>query len=88
MTKRLFCLIALGGVTLTGCGGFDAQDEFLLGNATRANIAAQSVRPVDAPNETLVEGQSGDRAVTAVKRHREGNPTELRDSTPSGTGAG
>lgn len=88
MKLRSTLLFAAALASLSACASHDAQDEYIFGESTRNNIAVQAIRPVDAPNTALVEGESSDRAVTAVKRLREGKPTELRDSTPSGTGAG
>ena len=63
-SRNLTLLLALG--LLAGCASVDAQDRFLLGDANRANIAAQSDRDVDLPNSKKVESTSGVRAVNAI----------------------
>jgi type IV pilus biogenesis protein CpaD/CtpE len=75
-------IVALG--LLGGCASFDAQDRFILGEATRANIAAQSDRDVDLPNSRKVEATSGVRAVNAVKALNDGQTKELASAGTGG----
>lgn len=69
---------------LTGCASHDRQDGFVLGEATRANIAAQAVRDVNLPNSRAVESNSGVRAAKAVQALNEGKTRTLADA--GGTG--
>lgn len=80
-SKNTVLLVALG--LLGGCASVDAQDRFILGEANRANIAAQAERDVDLPNSKKVESTSGVRAVSAMKALNEGQTKEL-----AGTGTG
>lgn len=68
----LFVAAALGG-----CSSYDAQDRFVLGEATRANLAAQSERPAELPNSKKVESTSGVRAVKAEKALNDGTTKKL-----------
>jgi type IV pilus biogenesis protein CpaD/CtpE len=69
---------------VAGCASFDAQDRYVLGGATRANISAQSDRDVDLPNSRKVESTSGVRAVNAVKALNEGQTKELASTGTGG----
>jgi hypothetical protein len=69
---------------LSGCASHDRQDRFVLGEATRANIAAQAVRDVNLPNSRPVESSSGVRAAKAVQALNEGKTKALADA--GGTG--
>ncbi len=69
---------------LTGCASVDAQDRFILGEANRANIAAQSERSVDLPNSRKVESTSGVRAVAAMKALNDGQTKELANTGTGG----
>lgn len=82
ITNSIPLLVALG--LLAGCASFDAQDQFILGEATRANIAVQSDRDVDLPNSRKVESTSGVRAVNAVKALNEGQTKELASTSTGG----
>lgn len=62
----------------------DAQDRFILGEANRANIAAQSERSVDLPNSRKVESTSGVRAVAAMKALNDGQTKELANTGTGG----
>ncbi len=84
MNKTYLLGLALVMPLITGCASFDRQDRFLLGEATRQNIALQSVRDPDAPNHDKVEGQSGERAVLAVQRLNKGETTPLDSVDTSG----
>ena len=84
MNKLTFTALTLVTAIITGCASFDHQDEFILGEATQANIALQSIRDTDQPNTALVEGQSGERAVAAVQRLNDGETTPLQDVKTSG----
>ncbi len=80
--KTLSLLLAFG--MLAGCASYDAQDRFLLGEANKANIAAQSERSVDLPNSKKVESSSGVRAVKAVKALNDGQAKELASAGTGG----
>ncbi|MEE9380587.1 MAG: hypothetical protein V3V03_04195 [Hyphomonadaceae bacterium] len=77
MNKRSATLFVLALSSVSACASHDRQDQFLLGDATRANIALQSVRDPNQPNTAKVEGQSGERAVLAVQRLNNGETTPL-----------
>ncbi|MDP3457725.1 MAG: hypothetical protein Q8S09_00495 [Hyphomonas sp.] len=79
---QLLALLALA--LLTGCASVDAQDRFILGEANRANIAAQSERSVDLPNSRKVESTSGVRAVAAMKALNDGQTKELANTGTGG----
>ncbi len=83
MTKACLAMLA---VLLGGCASFDSQDRFLLGDATRANIAEHAVRDVNLPNSKAVEDASGVRAVNAVKALNDGKNRELAGGASSGSG--
>jgi len=89
MNKRLNTLIyaaCLAG--LCACAtDHDHSGQFVLGEATDHNIAAQSVRSVDVPNSTGLSGQSGERAVAAINRLNTGEQPELSDVSASGIGS-
>lgn len=74
-SRKLSALAAIS--LLSGCASIDAQDRFVLGEASRANVAAQSERSVDLPNSKKVESVSGVRAVAAVKALNEGQTKQL-----------
>lgn len=73
-------------MALSGCASHDRQDQYVLGEATRANIAAQAVRDVNLPNSRPVETSSGVRAAKAVQALNEGKTKKLADA--GGTGGG
>jgi hypothetical protein len=83
MTRTCLALLA---VLLAGCASYDSQDRFVLGEATRANIAEHAVRDVNLPNSKAVEESSGVRAVNAVKALNEGRHRELAGGAGSGAG--
>lgn len=83
-TTKVFILVS--GIMLTGCASYDQQDQFVLGDATRANISAQAVRDVNLPNSRPVESSSGVRAAKAVQALNEGKTKTLADA--GGTGGG
>lgn len=83
-TIKVFAIAA--GIMLTGCASYDRQDQYVLGAATRANIAAQAVRDVNLPNSRAVESSSGVRAAKAVQALNEGKTKTLADA--GGTGGG
>jgi len=82
-SAKVSILMAAG--LLSACASFDAQDRYVLGEANRANIAAQSERGVDVPNARKVESTSGVRAVAAVKAPNEGQTKELANNSTGGT---
>ncbi|PKP82386.1 MAG: hypothetical protein CVT79_05510 [Alphaproteobacteria bacterium HGW-Alphaproteobacteria-18] len=90
MTRSIRQTILLSSIVLLsvlpGCATYDRQDQFVLGEATRANIAAQAVRDVNLPNSRPVESNSGVRAVKAVQALNEGKTKKLADA--GGTGGG
>lgn len=75
-TSRKLAALAVISL-LSGCASIDAQDRFVLGEASRANIAAQSERSVDLPNSKKVESVSGVRAVATVKALNDGQTKQL-----------
>lgn len=81
---RLSIFAAL--VCVSACATHDRQDQYVLGDATRANIAAQAVRDVNLPNSRPVEASSGVRAAKAVQALNEGKTKVLADA--GGTGSG
>lgn len=83
-TTRLALISAV--ILLAGCASYDRQDQYVLGEATRANIAAQAVRDVNLPNSRTVETSSGVRAAKAVQALNEGKTKTLADA--GGTGGG
>lgn len=86
MSKPIRLSILAASLLLTGCASYDRQDQYVLGEATRANIAAQSVRDVNLPNSRAVETSSGVRAAKAVQALNEGKTKTLADA--GGTGGG
>ncbi len=83
--KRILMISAICSLGLvSACETIQAEDRSLLGEATRANIAEQSVRDVNLPNSKAVEAASGVRAVAAVKALNEGQTKQLASS--GGTG--
>lgn len=76
--------IAAVMLTVSACASHDRQDRYVLGEATKANIAAQAVRDVNLPNSRPVESSSGVRAAKAVQALNEGKTKKLADA--SGTG--
>jgi hypothetical protein len=81
-SQKLALLMALG--LLGGCASVDAQDRFLLGEANRANVAAQASRDVNLPNLKTVDSTSGVRAVNAMKALNEGQTRELASTSTGG----
>lgn len=73
-------------LVLSACASHDRQDQYVLGEATRSNIAAQAVRDVNLPNSRPVETSSGVRAAKAVQALNEGKTKKLADA--GGTGGG
>ena len=81
--RKLALLMAFG--ILGACASVDAQDRFLLGEATHTNVAAQASRDVNLPNSKTVDSTSGVRAVNAMKALNEG---QVRELASTGTGGG
>lgn len=77
--------IMLLGV-LPACASHDYQDQFLLGGASAANIAEQSIRDVTVPNSEANQSASGVRAANAVRALNEGKRKELKPSGLNGSG--
>lgn len=83
--RKLIRLSMIAGIfCVSGCATHDRQDTFVLGEATRANIAAQAVRDVNLPNSRPVESSSGVRAAKAVQALNEGKTKTLADAGGSG----
>ncbi len=82
-TIKVVLVVAVSGL-LSACASVDAQDRFLLGDASRANVAAQSDRDVDLPNSKRVESTSGVRAVNAEKALNEGKTKKLAGTSTGG----
>ena len=80
--RKLALLMAFG--ILGACASVDAQDRFLLGEATRTNVAAQASRDVNLPNSKTVDSTSGVRAVNAMKALNEGQTRELASTSTGG----
>lgn len=78
------CLVLAIALSLGACASYDAQDRFVLGEATRQNIAEQSVRDVNLPNSRQVEDSSGVRAAKAVKALNEGRGRQTASAAPAG----
>lgn len=76
---KLLPFAALLTIT-TACASHDNQDRFVLGEATRQNIAEQSVRDVNLPNSRPVESNSGVRAAKAVQALNEGKTKQLAET--------
>lgn len=74
----------VGMLCVSACATHDRQDQYVLGEATRANIAGQAVRDVNLPNSRAVEAASGVRAAKAVQALNEGKTKTLADA--GGTG--
>lgn len=81
-TTTLTLLMAAG--ILGACASVDAQDRFLLGEANRANLAAQASRDVNLPNPKTVDSTSGVRAVNAMKALNEGQTRQLASTSTGG----
>lgn len=71
MTRKLRPLILILCGFAAACASHDQRDVQLLGAATEANIALQSVRDVDAPNYKAIEGGEGGSSAQAVVALRE-----------------
>ncbi len=85
--KTILASLAVGmSISLSACATYDAQDRFVLGEATRHNIAGQSMRDVNLPNSQKVEDSSGVRAAKAVKALNEG-PGRQTASAASASGS-
>lgn len=81
-------LVGAAFAGLTACAtDHDHSGEFIFGDATDHNIAAQSVRSVDVPNGEDLTGQSGERAVAAIVRLNTGEQPELSSVSASGIGS-
>lgn len=82
-TLRAGAMIGLAGL-LGACASYDRQDEFVLGEATRQNIAQQAVRDVNLSNSRAVEESSGVRAVKAVKSLNERRTDQSASASSQG----
>ena len=80
--KNIVVWMAFG--LLCGCASVDAQDRFILGEASRANVAAQASRDVNLPNSKTVDSTSGVRALNAMKALNEGQTRELASTSTGG----
>jgi ABC-type uncharacterized transport system auxiliary subunit len=76
---RALCLAGLAAA-LSACVSADATDRFVLGEASRANAAAQSERSVDLPNVKPVAATSGVRAAKAVTALNNGETKKLAET--------
>jgi hypothetical protein len=84
---RIARLTIIGAVlTVSACASHDRQDHYVLGEATRANIAGQAMRDVNLPNSRAVEASSGVRAAKAVQALNEGKTKKLADASSAGGG--
>jgi len=84
MSNLIKLALIVGAFSVSACATHDRQDQYVLGEATRANIAAQAVRDVNLPNSRPVEASSGVRAAKAVQALNEGKTKTLADA--GGTG--
>ncbi|WP_155839945.1 hypothetical protein [Hyphomonas jannaschiana] len=82
--RNAFPIMLLG--VLPACASHDYQDQFLLGGASTANIAEQSIRDVTVPNSEANQSASGVRAANAVRALNEGKRKELKPSGLNGSG--
>ena len=80
--KSVSLLVAI--MATAACTSLGEPEAYLLGDANRANIAAQSSRDVTLPNEKQVESTSGVRAVNAVKALNEGQTKQLASAGTGG----
>lgn len=85
-TKSAFAILVLAA--LAACTSFDDQDRYILGEATAANIAEQSIRDVTVPNSQANQSSSGVRAANAVRALNEGRRKELAPSSGGGSSSG
>lgn len=83
--RRQLLLLTLA-MTLSACTSIDQQDRFILGEATRNNVAIHSPRDVNLPNSKQVETISGVRATRNVKALNEGKTKALASSGVSDVG--
>lgn len=86
MKQFKFGLLALSLGVLPACASHDYQDQYLLGGASAANIAEQSIRDVTIPNSEDNQSASGVRAANAVRALNEGKRKELKPSGLGGSG--
>jgi hypothetical protein len=86
MNKVKFGLLVILFGVLPACASHDYQDQYLLGGATAANIAEQSIRDVTVPNSEASQSASGVRAANAVRALNEGKRKELKPSGLGGSG--
>lgn len=84
MSKTIRLVLISAVLSVSACATHEPQDQYVLGEATRANIAAQAVRDVNLPNSRPVEASSGVRAAKAVQALNEGKTKTLADA--GGTG--
>jgi uncharacterized lipoprotein len=84
MSKTIRVILISAVLSVSACATHDRQDQYVLGDATRGNIAAQAVRDVNLPNSRPVETSSGVRAVKAMQALNEGKTKTLADA--GGTG--
>lgn len=80
-------LILAAASLVAACATYDAQDRFVFGEATRHNIAEQSVGDVNLPNSRKVEDSSGVRAASAVKALNEGGGRQTASAGSAGGGS-
>ena len=71
---------------MPACATYTQPAPYLLGGATAANIAEQSIRDVTVPNSEEIQSSSGVRAANAVRALNEGNRKELPAAGSGGTG--
>lgn len=76
--------LAAALAAITACTSIGEPEAYLLGDANRANIAAQSSRDATLPNAKQVESASGVRAVNAVKALNEGQTKQLASAGTGG----
>jgi hypothetical protein len=71
---------------MPACATYTQPAPYLLGGATAANIAEQSIRDVTVPNSEEIQSSSGVRAANAVRALNEGKRKELPASGLGGAG--
>lgn len=84
--KKKLSVVIVAVTAMSGCASHDNQDRYLLGKASAANIAEQSIRDVNVPNSEANTSASGVRAANAVRALNEGKRKELPAS--GGVGGG
>jgi len=86
IVRMKYCLPFLVLSMMPACATYTQPTPYLLGGATAANIAEQSIRDVNVPNSEEIQSSSGVRAANAVRALNEGKRKELPTSGLGGAG--